>query len=38
MTEDSEEIEDNHISKVLQKGYKLHDKLIRPSMVAVVRK
>ncbi len=38
MTEDSEEIEDNHISKVLQKGYKLHDKVIRPSMVAVVRK
>lgn len=38
MTEDSEEIEDNHISKVLQKGYKLNDKVIRPSMVAVVRK
>lgn len=38
MTEDSDEIEDNHISKVLQKGYKLNDKVIRPSMVAVVRK
>ena len=38
MTEDSEEIEDNHISKVLQKGYKLIDMVIRPSMVAVVRK
>ena len=38
MTEDSEEIEDNHISKVLQKGYKLNDKVIRPSMLAVVRK
>lgn len=38
MTEDIEEIEDNHISKVLQKGYKLNDKVIRPSMVAVVRK
>lgn len=38
MTEDSEEIEGNHISKVLQKGYKLNDKVIRPSMVAVVRK
>ena len=38
MTEDSEEIEDNHISKVRQKGYKLNDKVIRPSMVAVVRK
>ncbi len=38
MTEDIEDIEDNHISKVLQKGYKLNDKVIRPSMVAVVRK
>ena len=38
MTEDSEEIEDNHNSKVLRKGYKLNDKVIRPSMVAVVRK
>ncbi len=38
MTEDSEEYEDGQISKVLQKGYKLRDKVIRPSMVAVVRK
>ena len=38
MTDDSDEHEDNHISKVLQKGYKLNDKVIRPSMVAVVRK
>lgn len=38
MTEDSEEHDDNHISKVLQKGYKLNDKVIRPSMVVVVRK
>ena len=38
MTEDSEEQEDGQISKVLQKGYKLNDKVIRPSMVAVVRK
>ena len=38
MTEDSDEHEDNHISKVLQKGYRLNDKVIRPSMVAVVRK
>ena len=38
MTEDSDEHEYNHISKVLQKGYKLNDKVIRPSMVAVVRK
>ena len=38
MTEQSEEHEDGKISKVLQKGYKLNDKVIRPSMVAVVRK
>ena len=38
MTEDSDEQEDGHVSKVLQKGYKLKDKVIRPSMVAVVRK
>ncbi len=38
MTEDSDEHEDGHISKVLQKGYKLNDKVVRPSMVAVVRK
>ena len=37
MTEDSEEIEDNHISKVLQKGYKLNDKVIRAAMVAVAK-
>lgn len=38
MTEASEEHEDGRISRVLQKGYKLNDKVIRPSMVAVVRK
>ena len=37
MTETSEEHEDGKISKVLQKGYTLNDKVIRPSMVAVVR-
>ena len=37
MTEQSEEHDDGKISKVLQKGYKLNDKVIRPSMVAVVR-
>ena len=37
MTETSEEHEDGKISKVLQKGYKLNDKVVRPSMVAVVR-
>ena len=31
MTEDSEEHDDGKISKVLQKGYKLNDKVIRPS-------
>jgi molecular chaperone GrpE len=38
MTEDSDEHDDGKISKVLQKGYTLNDKVIRPSMVAVVRK
>jgi molecular chaperone GrpE len=38
MTEDSEEHDDGKISKVLQKGYTLNDKVVRPSMVAVVRK
>lgn len=38
MTEDSDEHDDGRISKVLQKGYTLNDKVIRPSMVAVVRK
>ncbi len=37
MTESSEEHEDGKVSKVLQKGYKLNDKVIRPSMVVVVR-
>ena len=38
MTETIEEKEDGTVTKVLQKGYKLNDKVIRPSMVAVVRK
>ncbi|MBQ6388991.1 MAG: nucleotide exchange factor GrpE [Mogibacterium sp.] len=37
MTEQSEEQEDGKVSRVLQKGYKLNDKVIRPSMVAVIR-
>ena len=37
MTEQSEEFEDGKISKVLQKGYKLNGKAIRPAMVAVVK-
>ena len=35
MTEDSDEYESGHVSEVLQKGYKLNGKVIRPSMVKV---
>lgn len=35
MTEESEEVESNHIIETFQKGYKLKDKVIRPSMVKV---
>ena len=38
MTDNTEEYENDKISKVLQKGYKLNDKVIRPSMVAVNKK
>ena len=38
MTETIEEKEDGTITKVLQKGYKLKDKVVRPSMVAVNKK
>ena len=38
MTESLEEKEDGTVTKVLQKGYKLKDKVIRPSMVAVNKK
>lgn len=38
MTEESEEIENEHIIQVLQKGYKLNGKVIRPSMVKVCKK
>ena len=37
MTEENEELESGKISKVLQKGYALNDKVIRPSMVAVTK-
>ena len=37
MQEDSEEYESGKVSKVLQKGYKLNDKVIRAAMVAVVK-
>jgi len=35
MMEDSEEYESGKISKVLQKGYTLNEKVVRPAMVAV---
>ena len=38
MTDNLEYKEDGTITKVLQKGYKLKDKVIRPSMVAVNKK
>lgn len=34
----SEELEENTVMEVLQKGYRLHDRLIRPAMVVVSRK
>jgi molecular chaperone GrpE len=33
--EESDKVPDNTITKVLQKGYLLHDRLIRPAMVVV---
>lgn len=38
MTDNIEDRDDGKITKVLQKGYKLRDKLVRPSMVAVNKK
>lgn len=35
MTEESDEVESNHIIETFQKGYKLKDRVIRPSMVKV---
>ena len=37
MTEENEELESGKVSKVLQKGYSLNDKVIRPAMVAVTK-
>lgn len=37
MTEKSEEYDEGKISKVLQKGYMLNDRVVRPAMVAVVK-
>jgi len=33
MTEDSAEYDSGKVTKVLQKGYKLHDRVVRPAMV-----
>ena len=38
MTDNIEDKDDGKITKVLQKGYKLRDKVVRPSMVAVNKK
>lgn len=38
MTDNIEEKEDGVITRVLQKGYKLRDRVVRPSMVAVNKK
>lgn len=34
----SDEVEENTVLEVLQKGYRLHDRLIRPAMVVVSRR
>lgn len=38
MTECSDEFENDHIIQVLQKGYKLNGKVVRPAMVKVCKK
>jgi molecular chaperone GrpE len=38
MTESSDEVENDHIIQVLQKGYKLNGKVVRPAMVKVCKK
>lgn len=38
MTEASDEVEDDHIIMELQKGYKLKERVIRPSMVKVCKR
>jgi molecular chaperone GrpE len=34
---ESAEVQPNHVLTVMQKGYKLHDRLLRPAMVVVAR-
>lgn len=36
ITEESDEVDEPQVSQELQKGYKLHDRLIRPSLVKVI--
>jgi len=36
--EETDDLPDNTVAKVLQKGYLLHDRLIRPAMVVVSKK
>jgi molecular chaperone GrpE len=36
-TQESAEVGPNHVVSVMQKGYKLHDRLLRPAMVVVSR-
>ncbi|CAK8054038.1 nucleotide exchange factor GrpE [Eupransor demetentiae] len=35
--DEAEDVESDHVARVLQKGYTLHDRVIRPAMVAVVQ-
>lgn len=37
-TAPSDEVDENTVTEVLQKGFKLHDRLIRPAMVVVSKK
>jgi len=36
MTEESDEVDEPEVSEELQKGYKLHNRLLRPSLVKVI--
>ncbi len=36
MTEESDEVDEPEVSQELQKGYKLHNRLLRPSLVKVI--
>jgi len=35
MQEEAEDVEENTVLKELQKGYLIHDRLLRPAMVVV---